>query len=286
MLGQQESSHVNLGVDLLLYIGEVTAAYPVLGIAGRSKHTWRISKDGEVRTVFGNTDGVFQMSETFFFKHYTETLSSGEPKTQIRDMYLGICKQLRELVPDDLPFSNAWIAKNMSTQFPKNSIIHFGILNSIRNWDMFPIDGSIHVGDNVRILLVNNGKGTEFRNYNHKGAHFGDAADEYIAAARHYGNKSHKLVKDFAEDLGYEYLSASNKEDFLKAYPAFVSKEINQSKIFEVFTDSKDESDALYIMNHLLKPTAKEEAVKTAKNVVKKVIGEEGVKTIKKIIGK
>lgn len=42
--------------------------------------------------------------------------------------------------------------------------------------------GNRHVGRNVRILLVNNGKGTEFRNYMHPGAAFGEAADDYIAA--------------------------------------------------------------------------------------------------------
>lgn len=27
--------------------------------------------------------------------------------------------------------------------------------------------GNRHVGNNVRLLLINNGKGNEFRNYNH-----------------------------------------------------------------------------------------------------------------------
>ena len=35
----------------------------------------------------------------------------------------------------------------------------------------------------------------------------GEEADRYVAAAGHYGNKSHCLVKDYATDLGYEYLS-------------------------------------------------------------------------------
>ena len=61
--------------------------------------------------------------------------------------------------------------------------------------------GNRHVGRNVRILLVNNGKGTEFRNYMHPGAAFGEAADDYIAAAGHYGNKSRQLVRHYAEDL-------------------------------------------------------------------------------------
>lgn len=66
--------------------------------------------------------------------------------------------------------------------------------------------GNRHVGNNVRILMVNNGKGTEFRQYNHHASYFGDSADEFVAAAGHYGNQSPKLVKHYAEDLGFEYL--------------------------------------------------------------------------------
>ena len=59
--------------------------------------------------------------------------------------------------------------------------------------------GNRHVGNNVRILLINNGKGNEFRNYGHYCYILGEDADEYVAAARHYGNKSTVLVKHYAE---------------------------------------------------------------------------------------
>ena len=36
----------------------------------------------------------------------------------------------------------------------------------------------------------------------------------YIAAAGHYGNQSRTLVRDYAKNLGINYLSASSKEDF------------------------------------------------------------------------
>lgn len=334
ILGQQEFIPDTYKMDLVIYIGYVSAGYPAMAICNRCKRTWRVNKDGEVRNFFGKTNAVFQMSENFFFRHYAPANVS-EAKTELRDKYRNEIGHLLSLVPEDLPFSNGWIAKTISKEIPDNSVMHFGILNSIRHWDMFPmketvngyvnaggfgIDGCMssmigaslvhpdklyflvigdlaffydlnsianrHVGHNVRILLVNNGKGTEFRNYNHKGAQFGDDADEYIAAARHYGNKSHKLIKHFAEDLGYEYLTASNKDEFMKAYPAFVNPAISHSMIFEVFTNNEDESNALYMLNHLIKPTAKEQAIKDAKATVKKVVGKEGVKAIKKILGK
>lgn len=86
--------------------------------------------------------------------------------------------------------------------------------------------GNRHVGNNVRILLINNGKGTEFRNYMHPGAAFGEEADTFIAAGGHYGNKSHVLIKHYAEDLGYEYLSANNKDEYVQVVDRFLIPEI------------------------------------------------------------
>ena len=134
--------------------------------------------------------------------------------------------------------------------------------------------GNRHVGHNLRILLVNNGKGTEFKNRESFAYAFGDTADPYMAAAGHYGNKSPLLVKHYAEDLGFIYLTASNKEEYLKNLPTFVNPEIGDSPIlFEVFTDSKDESDALEMMFHLVKPEDKspsfKEKIDKMKNQVK-----------------
>ncbi len=110
--------------------------------------------------------------------------------------------------------------------------------------------GNRHVGKNLRIMVVNNGKGTEFRNYFHPASRFGDDANCFMAAAGHYGNSSSELVKDYAENLGFRYISASNKEEFLSQAAIFMDNNIADSPmVFEVFTKSKDESDALeYIL--------------------------------------
>ena len=59
-------------------------------------------------------------------------------------------------------------------------------------------------------------------------------------------------MKHYAEDLGFEHLTASNKEDFLlnKDY-FFTPKRLEKAILFEIFTNSQDESDALKIMNTL-----------------------------------
>lgn len=109
--------------------------------------------------------------------------------------------------------------------------------------------GNRHIGNNLRILLVNNGCGTEFKNFNNIAAQFGDNGSTYIAAMGHYGQKSPSLVKHFSEDLGFKYLTASNKTEFLTVYKEFVNPQLDNPIIFEVFTNWQDESDALKLIN-------------------------------------
>ncbi len=115
--------------------------------------------------------------------------------------------------------------------------------------------GNRHVGNNVRILLVNNGRGVEFRKKDHPGYQFGESADLFIAAGGHFGRQSHYLVKHIAEDLGFEYLTATNKEDFDSATVKFVNKEMNSRPIiFEVFPEVADEIGNLDAVRNIVKP--------------------------------
>lgn len=131
-------------------------------------------------------------------------------------------------------------------------------------------------------MLINNGKGTEFRNYNHKAAMFGETADAYIAAAGHFGQKSRTLVKHFAEDLGFHYLTASNKKDFLKNVDFFLSAEkVEKPIIFEVFTNSEEESKALEMIN-----TLRSSASGSVKQTAKKILGPSNIKALKRILNR
>ncbi len=134
--------------------------------------------------------------------------------------------------------------------------IHFCMLGDLTFFYDMNALGNRYVGNNLRILLVNNGRGTEFRMYNHYAAIFGDEADPFIAAAGHFGNKSPDLVRHYAQDLGFEYLTASNKEEFLQKVNRFVSPEtLPKPILFEVFTQPKEESDALRAIRSLIKAT-------------------------------
>ena len=302
IVAAQEIDDINITPDILIHIGEVSGDYYTIGKLRKSKTVWRVSPDGEIRDYFRRLTKVFEMEESDFFEYYAKEVD------EIEDSHFMDCSKLLSLAYKklpDIPFSNIWIAQQLHNQLPVDSIIHFGILNSLRAWNFFPlpkgvesycnvggfgIDGALstligaslmnssklyfgvmgdlaffydmnslgnrHVGKNLRIIMVNNGKGTEFRNYTHPASAFGDEADEYIAAARHYGNQSPILVKNYAESLGFTYVSAKNKKEFVEASSKFLKCK-DSSVIFEVFTNSANESLALKAVRSMMTPTIK-----------------------------
>ena len=130
--------------------------------------------------------------------------------------------------------------------------LYFGVIGDLAFFYDLNSLGNRHIGNNLRILLINNGTGTEFKNFNHIAAQLGDSADTFIAAKGHFGNKSKTLVKNYCEDLGFEYLTASNKEEFEQVYKRFITDKIlDKSIIFEVFTCSEDESKALELITSI-----------------------------------
>lgn len=209
-------------------------------------------------------------------------------------LFLGILNTLRTWNYFDIPdtvygYANTggfgidgYISSMIGASLVHPDKLYFCVAGDLAFFYDMNVLGNRHVGRNVRILLVNNGKGTEFRNYMHPGAAFGEEADKFIAAAGHYGNKSHLLVRHYAEDLGYEYLSANSKEEYLQNLERFLTPEItDRPMLFEVFTNSEDESEAIRMicnMNVSVKRMLKE--------TVKSVVGESGVKAVKRILGK
>lgn len=313
-------------VDLLIHIGDISGGYMFF----IPKKVWRVNPDGEVCDTFRKLQYTFEMEEEDFFERYINITTAEKSKNTFIIEWKNEYERIYAKVPE-LPFSNAWIAQNTISRIPENSVLHLGILNTLRTWNYFEapqsvlgysntggfgIDGCIssligaslaepnklffevvgdlaffydmnsignkHVGNNIRLMVINNGRGTEFRNYGHIGHNFGEDADMYIAAAGHYGKKSHLLLKHYAKDLGFEYISASNKEEYLNNVEKYLNPKITDKPIlFEVFTNSKDESESVRIMKNI-----EISAKGKAKKIVKSVIGEQGVNIIKKFIKK
>lgn len=158
--------------------------------------------------------------------------------------------------------------------------LYFGVVGDLAFFYDMNVLGNRHVGKNVRLLLVNNGTGIEFKNYNHHAAIFGEDADMFVAASGHFGRQSPTLVKHYAEDLGFEYLSATTKEECEAHFARFLSPSLDsRPMIFEVFTNPSDESNALQSMLRIEKNPGGQ-----AIQLAKKVLGQKGINVIKKAL--
>lgn len=314
--------------SLLIHIGEISGDYESYGFASAAKEVWRVSEDGEVRDLFGKLTYVFEMS----IEHFCEYYSDGEAKQGEYYKTVREYCDLNHVNLPDLPFSNIWIASKLHDKLPEGCVLHLGILNSLRSWNLFNvsdkissfanvggfgIDGCVstmigasiiapdklffgvfgdlaffydlnslgnrHIGSNLRILVVNNGCGGEFILRHHPANNCGVVVEDYIAAGGHFGNKSKTLLKNFASDLGFEYIAASNKEEFYAALEKFTVLVSDKPILFECFTNAIDEDDALFKVKEI---DAYKGDISTATGKIKNMMPKRVKNVIKAAFGK
>ncbi len=170
----------------------------------------------------------------------------------------------------------------LGASFAAKSKLFFCVIGDLSFFYDLNSIGNRSVGSNIRILLVNDGGGGLFKlsgidHYRYIGV---NDTNPYIAAAGHFGNKSKTLVKGYAESLGFEYLTASSKEEFNAVYERFITPEMtDKPMLFEVFTNDYEEREAFDIMYNL------DVSVQSAaKQMAKQILGQKGVDAIKKVI--
>lgn len=299
LAAQENNDNDLLHPDLLIHIGEQTADSYTSKWLEKSKEVWRISEDGQTRDTFRKLTKVFDMSELMFFRHYAQGREREHTYlTEWKKEMDILCKRIPEL-----PFSNIWVASVMTSMMPENSVVHFGMSNSLRAWTFFEfhnknvrtyanvgcrgIDGVMssavgasfvhpdtlffvvlgdlaffydmnvlgnrHIGANLRIVLVNNGGGTVFHLYYHSGMRaMGEDVGDYVAANGHNGQKSKDLVRHYAQDLGFAYLSAKNKEELVDVLKVFLTEDqTERPMLLEIFTEDKYESEAIKLIRNL-----------------------------------
>lgn len=321
-LSQQMPVLKELMPDLVIDLGEIASLIRI-----QSTKRWRLSEDGELRDPYKNLENVFEMTDSQFFKYY----SKGEKKDCSYFYALKDCVDRVSEKKVTLPFSNVYVASQLHDKIPSNSVIHFGILNSSRSWNLFElpktvkgycnvggygIDGGVssligaslvhpeklyfgvfgdlcffydmnsignrHISNNLRIILINNGLGEEFKTFFGHTAQWGDEVNEFVAAEGHYGKKSLSLVRNYVENLGFEYICASSETEFEQVYKTFINPELTAKPVFfEIFTTDKDENEALKLMMSKFETVAGH-----SKDIAKKILGENGVKIVKGMLGR
>lgn len=134
--------------------------------------------------------------------------------------------------------------------------------------------GIRHIKNNVRILLINNGGGAEFkvmtRSWNYK-----PNTDPFISANGHNGS-----AQGWAENCGFLYMKATTKEEFLSQKGKFVAKS-SFPILYELFTKAEDEVEA---MECLLSSNRVVTSGDKLKSLVKDMLGKTITDTIKNIL--
>lgn len=95
-------------------------------------------------------------------------------------------------------------------------------------YDMNSI-GIRHIKNNLRIILINNNGGVEFKLWD--GEH--KKTDKYIAAAGHFKN-----AEGWAKTCGFDYLTARNKQEFNSQYRKLIDRSENPI-LLELFISDK-----------------------------------------------
>lgn len=142
---RDNKQYLSLKPDLIIHIGEVSGDYFTDNFLAGSAPVWRVNLDGEIRTRLGNLSHVFEMSEKTFFRHYSK---DGKYDSEYYKTWQKFDADIRAMVPE-VPFSNNYIAHELCTCLPKGSVLHMGILSSLRSCGLVGFDRSINGYCNV-----------------------------------------------------------------------------------------------------------------------------------------
>lgn len=271
VLRQYDNAKFNdvLWADVVITIGGRRSLndpiLPRLRAQKKSLGHWRVAEDGLVADTYRHLSRVFECSQTLFLKKFIKLADEGTNNGE----YLNVWRnaETEALAAEHTnTYSQLYATEMMLEKLPKNSLLHLAIGNTIMFANRFKIDPSVNVfcnmgtngidgsastfmghsivskelcfllisdlsffydmnsiwdkkpAGNVRIMLCNN-SGTNL--LRHLQAN----------AITHAHNTS---AKGWVEENGFEYLSASNKDEFLKNLDTFVS-DVNKPIFFEVF---------------------------------------------------
>lgn len=309
--------------DLIITIGGQTGDYSLFGSLSKIQNAehWRISEEGDIVDTYNKLTKVFECPSFYFFEKLTlkevsshtyfekwnEMNNNVNYDVELPFSNIYVAQQLFKNIPQNSIMNFAILNSLRSwSYFPLDPSIQcysnvaaFGIDGcnsmligeSINSDDLsFIVTGDLaffydmnalgirHIKNNLRILLINNNGGAEFKIMTDSWKQDVNV-ESFISACGHNGN-----AKGWAENCGFNYLSASNKCEFKSAKDKFIQPS-EVPIIFEVFTNGDDENIAKELITSANKIQTTSVSNKIKENV-RNIIGSKGVKVIKEIIGK
>lgn len=124
--------------------------------------------------------------------------------------------------------------------------LYFGIIGDLAFFYDMNILGNRHLSSNLRIILINNNRGEEFRLNPTLELNLGNSTDSLIAASGHYKNGA----KSWAEACGFYYMKAETKDEFGTQIKDFCTQKFEQPVLFEVFTTDENEKLGLSLLKN------------------------------------
>ena len=264
--------------DIIISIGGYTGDYPMYTLLSKPElhetEHWRISEDGNCVDTYDKLTKIFQCSVLDFFSHYKQNKASANSYFDKLQAF----NNLRKL-DIDIPFSNAYAAQKMHRELPKNSIVQFSILHSLRVWSLFPLDRSIQCYSNVGAFGIDGGMSTligqsvvtdnlcfmvigdlafyydmnslgirHIKNNvrillinNNGGVEFKLNNENYASINRYISASNHfKNAEGWSKTCGFKYMKASEKQEFDERFKEFLAPS-DKPIVFELFVSDRDD---------------------------------------------
>ncbi len=313
---QQEGIKPDIVITIGGQTGDYSIYGTLVSGVGNAEH-WRVSEDGALVDTYNRLSKIFECPFDYFFrrlsdgkekvdhpyfKRWKQLKSTLSYNVEVPFSNLYAAEQLTPIIPDNsyinfaiLNSLRTWSYFDMKPSVKAfSNVAAFGIdgctsvlIGESMNTDQlcFLVTGDLaffydmnalgirHIKNNVRILIDNNHGGGEFRVMTNSWKNKPNVAP-FISAEGHNGS-----AKGWAENCGFEYLSASSKEEFERLLQKLVSPNENPI-VLEMFTKPEDEPAAMskfIAENHFSNPSDK------IKEVFKKVVGPKGIEYVKKM---
>lgn len=133
--------------DILIDIGSVIGDYNTQNLS-TCKEIWRVSEDGIFHDRYNKMTKLFNMKESIFFQIIEKT-SNAKKVLDYHAETKKILNAKNKSKINNLPMSTTLAMQEFCKMIPKNSYLHLGILNSLRNADLFNIDKTVTISSNV-----------------------------------------------------------------------------------------------------------------------------------------
>ena len=272
-----------------------------------TKFAWLVSEEGIVQDFYRKLSTIFECSIDKFLEEMNKY--GMDNSNSYYDDWVAEDKKYKE--QPNLEYSNLYVVKELMKNIPKESKLNLANSTTIRIAQYFDLDKSIpiycnrgvngidgsmstfigqaavsdklnfliigdlsffydmnalwnrYVGKNVRIMLNNNSGASLF--------HFNQGLKKFPTLNENVAAEHDAIAKGWVESRGFNYLSASNKEEFDNALKKFITKDSEKPIFFEVFTKKEDDAriqHEFYDYNTDVKGKVKKEVKGLIKNFI------------------